>query len=342
MLEKNPQILTADPPLFEVVFFIDQCWCDAYGLYLKGWLHCHQYRLNALVVRVGTDNARVEDFHDRPDLLNFFPDHAHVVHGGFEVYVACRPGVPVTFEVETAAGTRTIDVDLPRRELPPPLKQPDAPWAPGGPPFFLDFIKMVNERHLSILEIGSRIVGDASGDFRRNFPDAGKYIGFDIHPAPGVDVVGDAHALSSLVGEGAVDAVFSLSVLEHLAMPWIIAAEINRVLKPGGYVFHSTPQTWPLHETPNDFWRFSDHGLQILFGPFFGFEVVEATMINPVTIYPEHREGPHLLLPLNPGFGNACILSRKIAEVPQNTLAGFSGNSELSERSRQYPRRLEP
>ncbi|HEV2676078.1 MAG TPA: class I SAM-dependent methyltransferase [Aliidongia sp.] len=327
-------------PPFEVAYYIDQCWCDAYGLYLKGWLHCHQHRLDALTVHVGPDSARVVDFHDRPDLLNFFADHPHVVHSGFEVYVACRPGVPVGFEVATKAGRRTLAVELPRRELPPPLKQPGKPWAPGGPPFFLDFIDMVNDRHLSILEIGSRIVGGASVDFRRNFPGAGNYIGFDIHPAPGVDVVGDAHALSSLVGEGAVDAVFSLSVLEHLAMPWIVAAEINRVLKPGGHVFHSAPQAWPIHEYPNDFWRFSDHGLQILFGPFFGFEVVEATMINPVQLYPEHREGPHLQLPFNPGFGNACILSRKVAELPDSVLTSFDrGLTGLAERSRQYPRR---
>ena len=90
-------------PLLDIAFFIDLYWCDMYGLYLKGWLHCHQHRLQALVVRVGQDSARVEDFHDRPDLLTYYPDHPHVVHGGFEVYVACRPGVPIKLRLRPAS-----------------------------------------------------------------------------------------------------------------------------------------------------------------------------------------------------------------------------------------------
>jgi SAM-dependent methyltransferase len=332
--------MPVETPPFEIVFFLDQVWCDAYGLYLCGWLHCQDQRLESLTVQIGPDSARVRDFHERSDLLKYFPDHPHVVETGFEVYIACRPGVPVQFVVTTARGTRTIDIELPRRELSPPLARPTKePWEPDGPQFFFDFIDAVNEKHLTVLEIGSRIVGDASGDFRRNVKGAGRYIGFDIHPSPGVDVVGDAHALSSVVGEGAVDAVFSLSVLEHLAMPWVVAAEINRVLKPGGLVFHSAPQSWPIHEYPNDFWRFSDEGLKLLFGPAFGFEVIDAVMLNPMRMYPEHREGPYLQLPRNPGFGNACILSRKVAELPNGVLTGFAGLAELFEQSKRYPRR---
>ena len=45
------------------------------------------------------------------------------------------------------------------------------------------------------------------------------YVGFDIARGPNVDVVGDAHELSRHFPADHFDAVFALSVFEHLAMP---------------------------------------------------------------------------------------------------------------------------
>ena len=91
-------------------------------------------------------------------------------------------------------------------------------------------------------------------------------------------MVADAHFLSRAIEPGSVDGVFSLAVLEHLAAPWLVAAEVNRILKLGGLTYHVAPHSWPVHETPNDFWRMSDAGLRALFGPHLGFEVLEAGM----------------------------------------------------------------
>ena len=124
--------------------------------------------------------------------------------------------------------------------------------------------------------------------------------------------MGDAHALSSVVGEGAFDAIFSSAVLEHLAMPWVAAVEMNRALRPGGLVFHRTHQSWPVHERPNDFFRFSDEALRVLFGPAHGFEVLEAGMALPMALY-ARRKGPVIdLTGLNPGFGMSWVLARKV------------------------------
>jgi len=115
----------------------------------------------------------------------------------------------------------------------------------------------------TVLELGARNV---SGLLRRgHFPNAGKYIGIDIHPGEGVDIVGDAHRLSELVAPDSVEALFSFSVFEHLLFPWKVALEINRVLKVGGIVFVSTHPVWPTHELPWDFWRFPVGGLSGLF-----------------------------------------------------------------------------
>ena len=57
------------------------------------------------------------------------------------------------------------------------------------------------------------------------FPSVGRYVGFDIHPGAGVDVVGDAHKLSTYFPLNSFDAVFAFSVFEHLVFPWKVALQ---------------------------------------------------------------------------------------------------------------------
>ena len=124
---------------------------------------------------------------------------------------------------------------------------------------------------------------------RTTFFGASKFIGVDVHMAGNVDVAGDAHYLHELIGEASVDGVFSMAVMEHLSFPWLFAASVNRTLRLGGLTFHLTHQSFPIHEEPNDFWRFSDNALRILFGPELGFEIVSAGMHNRTFLYPETR-----------------------------------------------------
>lgn len=140
----------------------------------------------------------------------------------------------------------------------------------------------------TVLELGARNVTGST--HRHLFPGAESYIGVDIHPGEGVDLVADAHRLSSFVAPATVDAVFSVSVFEHLVYPWRAVLEINRVLKPGGLVYVSTHPTWPAHELPWDFWRFPAAGLASLFAPPLGFEVVSVTEGLPAKLYSLARD----------------------------------------------------
>jgi ubiquinone/menaquinone biosynthesis C-methylase UbiE len=100
----------------------------------------------------------------------------------------------------------------------------------------------------TILEIGSR---EVSGNSRRaSFHTKNGYTGMDIHSGPGVDIVGDAHKLSSMFHGNHFDAVFSISVFEHLAFPWKAVMEMNAVLKLGGLCYVSTHPVWPPHDLP--------------------------------------------------------------------------------------------
>ena len=130
-----------------------------------------------------------------------------------------------------------------------------------------------------ILEIGSREVTGSYG--LRGMLAHAEYVGFDYYPGPNVDVAGDAHGLSQHV-EGKFDVVYSTAVFEHLAMPWLVAEEIAKVLKVGGMVFVETHFSYSSHERPWHFFQFSDMGLRALFSPALGFECVEAAMQNPI------------------------------------------------------------
>jgi SAM-dependent methyltransferase len=202
---------------------------------------------------------------------------------------------------------------------------------------FKHFVSSANAPEMTVAEIGGRVVGDASQAMKRFLPKAGRFLSIDIHASEHVDIVGDAHYLDDLLGAESIDALFSLSVMEHLAYPWLFAAAVNRSLRPGGLVFQSTPHTWPLHETPNDFWRFSDEALKILFGPEMGFEVIDAGMVNRIWLYPEERRGAFVDMPFNHGYGNAYIYARKVGTVERDAVRWPVDRAVSDKLAKNYP-----
>ena len=65
--------------------------------------------------------------------------------------------------------------------------------------------------------------------------------------------------------DNAFDAVLSLSVLEHVRDPFACAAEIARVLKPGGKLICCVPFLQPLHGYPHHYYNMTGQGLRALF-----------------------------------------------------------------------------
>lgn len=138
-----------------------------------------------------------------------------------------------------------------------------------------------NKPGTRILEIGSREVTGKS-HARKEFSNA-EYVGFDYYPGRNVDIVGDAHKLSSYFeGEEKFDIIYSSSCFEHFAMPWIVATEIAKLLKIGGFVFIETHFSFSYHEWPWHFFQFSDMALRVLFSKALGFECIEAGVSNPI------------------------------------------------------------
>lgn len=135
----------------------------------------------------------------------------------------------------------------------------------------------------TVLEIGGR---DRSGTGHRRLFGPHPSVVFDIVPAPGVDVVGDAHQLDRHFPPGAFEAFVAVSVFEHLLMPWVVVLQLNRALREGGLGYVSTHQALAIHDMPWDFWRFSDTAWDALFNRQTGFEIVERVMDHEQYVLP--------------------------------------------------------
>lgn len=68
------------------------------------------------------------------------------------------------------------------------------------------------------------------------------------------------------------DFVVCTEVLEHTLQPFDAVSEIERILKPGGLVFASSPFNFRIHGPLPDCWRFTEHGWRALFK---NFEIIE-------------------------------------------------------------------
>jgi SAM-dependent methyltransferase len=316
-----------------VEYYLDRFWCDRFGMFFQGWIHCYHRRLVGLRISIGEDEVTFSRFTERKDLLNFFPDHPHVADSGFQVYVPSAPGEEVFFTAVTEAGERRFRVRLPREE--------DRSFFPddGLPPSaaFRAFFEAARKTRGVVVELGARSVSPGRSGLRAHFKNAMQYIGVDLYADGNVDVAADAHFLSRRIPRESVDILFSLSVLEHLQCPWLVVAEINKLLRVGGEVFINAPHSWPLHEVPNDFWRFSDEGLKVLFGPAMGFEVLKSGLEDEMRLYPANRGGPLATVPLNPGFCRAFLHARKVRPLDPNAVAWPLEEERSMERSRAYP-----
>lgn len=109
-----------------------------------------------------------------------------------------------------------------------------------------------------ILEIGGR--SNPYSDFFPGF----EYVCLDLtETGPGV-LLGDITNCPEIESES-FDVILSVDVFEHIQEPWLAAPEIVRLLRPGGFTYHSTLFSWRYHPCPVDFWRYTPDALNFLF-----------------------------------------------------------------------------
>ncbi|MCR9149107.1 MAG: class I SAM-dependent methyltransferase [Rhodobacteraceae bacterium] len=171
------------------------------------------------------------------------------------------------------------------------------------------FLSEVAARKLSVLDVGGR--ARSKRDRSKEF-DTEDYVVLDIIDGPNVDVVGDAHELSRFFPPDRFDAFYSVSVFEHLLMPWAVVLQLNRVLKTGGIGLISTHQTLGMHDMPWDFWRFSDTAWDALFNRMTGFEIIDRALDFDQYILPFIFRPSKMQAEKSVGFEGSAVLVRKI------------------------------
>src|SRR5262249_24222320 len=102
------------------------------------------------------------------------------------------------------------------------------------------------------LEVGAYQVGgqEPIAELRGLFPGK-EYVGVDVRPGPGVDLVEDVQALT--LPDASVGTVLALSTFEHVPHFWRGLEEVRRVLKPGGALLMACPFYFHIHDYPSDY-----------------------------------------------------------------------------------------
>ena len=117
-----------------------------------------------------------------------------------------------------------------------------------------------------ILEVGSKEYGSTSSF--RGFYAASEYVGIDMAEGQGVDHVVDLTQGLGPLPEASFALAICCSVLEHTPKPWVFAANLTRLVRPGGHLYISVPWVWRYHPYPDDYFRFSPQGVRSLFEEF--------------------------------------------------------------------------
>jgi SAM-dependent methyltransferase len=115
------------------------------------------------------------------------------------------------------------------------------------------------------LEVGAL---DVNGSVRRLF--TGAYVGVDMRDGPGVDIVCNAHDLKDEFFEHpGFGVVVCTEMLEHDDRPWESVQQMHAVALRSGLLIitargYDRRGCFPLHDYPEDLWRYSVPGLRAL------------------------------------------------------------------------------
>ena len=88
------------------------------------------------------------------------------------------------------------------------------------------------------------------------------YIGLDLadNPYQSPDLIWDA--LNIPMASRSVNGVLATEVLEHCPDPANVLSEAYRILADDGFLFLTAPFLWPLHDVPNDQYRYTPWSLE--------------------------------------------------------------------------------
>lgn len=109
--------------------------------------------------------------------------------------------------------------------------------------------------------------GAGEGQYRHLFAHT-RYTGVDLAVGDatwnytGLDAINTLERLC--FADATFDAVVFTQVLEHVTEPSAVMGELARILRPGGVLILTAPQSWHEHQVPHDFYRYTSYGIRYL------------------------------------------------------------------------------
>ncbi len=251
LLKPRPPAIV--PPAIGMSCHITRLMADQAGFFVRGWAHAFERPVESIAIEVGGVRVPVARLLPTPYLLDFYPEYPHLARVGFALHVPSAPEPPLRLIVVTAEGEAVRDLAS------------DASMAARS----------------SVYEYAPRDVFDAFGMFA-NHPNRGAVLELRYgpdHPArarflaqlpPGLAVTElrlgdpiatetpDAASHATPLGLDCYGGIFSLGVLDRVAEPWRLIADMQSALTFQGAVFHLVG---------GGAWQMSRDGLGRMFGP---------------------------------------------------------------------------
>ena len=112
------------------------------------------------------------------------------------------------------------------------------------------------------------LVLDAGSGLKATYLD--NVVNLEVADYPATDVLAIGERLP--FADDSFDGVLSLVVLEHVRDPFRCAAEIARVVRPGGRIYVAVPFLQPYHGYPHHYYNMTRRGLEQLFAEAFEIE----------------------------------------------------------------------
>lgn len=111
-----------------------------------------------------------------------------------------------------------------------------------------------------------------------------RVLNLDIFAGKGINIVGTGSQLP--FKDASVSLVVCQEVLEHVASPSAVIAEVSRVLRRGGTFYFQVPFQIGFHPGPKDYWRFSRQGCEeLLNSDNWNVEKIELTQGHGTALY---------------------------------------------------------
>ena len=127
-----------------------------------------------------------------------------------------------------------------------------------------DLSKDINNK--IILEIGSgkKVNGRYAYSYKDYFNSSNYFVRSDVNPKLGHKIVD----ITKMNIKSKCDVIICLNVLEHVYEFEIAVRNLYKALKKNGILIYFSPYIYPLHDLPNDYFRFSEFALKKIFSGF--------------------------------------------------------------------------